>query len=586
MKEKFVIRKIATKVVLTILLVILIPVLSLSVFSYVSSSNIVKENVRTTSIQLVKQAADSLSYIFSVGSDTSNLIYSSEKLQEIVMEDGDKRLPYIEQSQNNEFMSYTLNSSVFASSFIKTIYVLQENGTSWGSGTFSRDKLAKYNLNKLEWVNRAVEKDGEVVWSPLQYDRFSGGGQNTDLVLPVSRVMKNFQTLDNIAYIQVSIDGRAILEKIKAIKLGNSGRFFVVDEQGRVMIDPDLSHIGKPVPDNDLLSYVKNKKIVEFEFDYEGKALYGVKQPISNGWTIVGVAPVEELTGELLRVREVTVLLAFIFTIVAVALGLLLARRITRPINKLTEDMKLVGAGDFAVQTNVESDDEIGVMSKQFNHMISQIHDLLEQVKEEQVQKKEAELRAIKHRINPHFLFNTLSTIRWLISFKQTDKANKALSALIRLLEANMGKKGTFVTVKEEVDILEKFIDIMEMRYEQTFQLQVELDDTVEDYEIPRMLLQPLVENAIFHGIVPKQQTGIITILGEALGDGIKLTVKDNGVGFPEEKSRALNTQAETFVGIGLSHVYDSVRLYFASDSRVKIESDETGTTIVLILKS
>jgi two-component system, sensor histidine kinase YesM len=584
--KKFFIKRFATRVVLTMLVVILIPTIFISIFFYASSSKIIKKNVRESSIQITKQAADSLSFIFSTGTDLSDIVYSNEGIQEAVQTDLTPALTHLQKNRNDEYITQFLNSNVFSSSFVKNIYILKEEGTSWGSGTFSRYKLSQYRLEDLSWTNETIKKNGQVVWEGLQYDRFSGAGENIQLILPISRVMKDFDDLETIGFLQVYLDGEGILNNINQLKLGTTGRFFVIDESGKVMIDHNRRNINKKVKNRELLNQLIKKDDIEFEFEQNNKRYYAVKQRISNGWMIVGTVPVQEITGELVTIQKMTLFYSIFFSLVAIIIGWVLAKRVTLPVNTLTNQMKLVGEGDFKVQTDVQSGDEIGVMSSQFNKMIYQVDRLMEQVTAEQKEKKEAELRAIRHRINPHFLFNTLSTIRWLMKFNQADKANTALSALIRLLEANMGKKGTFVTLSEEIDIVEKFIDILQIRYDQKFNLDLEIDSRIENFEIPQMLLQPIVENAIFHGIVPTGKEGFIFINGKPIENGLEITVKNKGIPIHHERLKQLDdhNKNNSYIGIGLLHVYDSVRLYFSSDSSVTINSDESGTVVILKL--
>jgi two-component system sensor histidine kinase YesM len=581
-------KRFATKVVIVILIASLIPTLFTSIFFYVSSSNIIKENVRESSLQITRQAADSLSYVLSTGSDMADLIYSNERLQDIVIQDLNQEISFDEKQQNNHHMVAFLNSNMFSSSFVRRIYVLKDEGRSWGSGTFSEAKFNRYNLAELNWVSEAIERDGELFWQGLHYDPFSGAGENTELVLPISRVMKDFNHLNNIAYIQVMLDGTAILDKINQIKLGKTGRFFVVDELGKIMIDSDINKINDRISNSTLYDHVIKWNELEFEFQEDGIHYYGVKQSISNGWTIVGIVPIHEITDQLLTIQTIVILSSIIFGILAITLGYFFAKRFTDPIEVLTTQMKRVGEGDLHIRTSVQTSDEIGIMSMEFNRMLDKVEHLMDQVNIEQIQKKEAELRAVKHRINPHFLFNTLSTVKWLMKFKQVDRANKALSALTRLLEANMGKKGTFVTIKDEVDIIEKFIEIMQIRYEQTFVLKLDIEPEINEFLIPQMLLQPIVENAIFHGIVPTGKEGIIEIIGQRKGEGVEILLCDNGRGMEEVKLteiRQATARPNTSLGIGLLHVFDSVNLYFAPNSRVDIESNPNGTTVKLNLQ-
>lgn len=562
------------KVMVAIMIAVLIPTTLIGIFFYISSAGIIKENSRVFSLQITKQTADALSFILSAGSDTSDLLYSNESLQHIVT--AGKQATESDHDQMNAF----LNTQVYSSSFVRMIYVLQENGTSWGSGNFSHVKLKQYPVTEFVWSKEAIQKNGELAWQGLQYDVYSGVGEATQLVLPVIRIMKDFKTMDNIAYIQVNLDGQAILDKINQVKLGETGEFFVVDEAGHVMMSRDLDLVNKRLPNQQLSRYVQDKEISEFEFSSGPTPYYGVKQPLSNGWSVVGIVPVEEITGDLQNVQMITIGTSLLFTILAVIIGFFAANTVTKPIKTLTAQMKKVGYGDFHPVEHIASDDEIGLMSRQFNQMIEQVQELMEQVKEEETHKKEAELRAVKHRIDPHFLFNTLSTVKWLLKFKQTDRAEAALSALTRLLEANMGKKGNFISIKEELDIVEKFLVILQIRYEQEFSLQVQLDPEVEETFIPRMLIQPIVENAVFHGFVPRGSGGEITISGKKLKQGIKIEIRDNGIGFQTDTTDT----APSSTGIGLAHIYDSVRLYFHPDSSVAIESGNTGTTVTLTL--
>jgi two-component system sensor histidine kinase YesM len=212
----------------------------------------------------------------------------------------------------------------------------------------------------------------------------------------------------------------------------------------------------------------------------------------------------------------------------------------------------------------------------------------MEQVKEEQKQKQEAALRAALHRINPHFLFNTLGTLRWLIKYGQAERAYEGMSALTRLLEENMGKKGNFVTIAEELNIINKYLVILELRYNKHFQLIVRKDKLAAEHMIPRMLIQPLVENAIFHGIVPKGTDGTIEVDVASEGNAIRIEVADDGIGILPERMELIDSLEEEIqaghTGIGLMHVYDSIRLYYEWGSGFALANREQGGTVARIM--
>ncbi|MBD1379275.1 cache domain-containing sensor histidine kinase [Metabacillus arenae] len=581
-------RSFSTKITVAFLLVIFISTLSTALSYYIESNSILKKNVRESTVQIAKQTAESLSFILDGGVDTSDFISSDTNIQRAALQTNN--ITANEQRRNSQYINTLLNNSVYSNSFVKIVYVLKEEGTGWGSGTFAETNLHKIRLSDQEWVKEAKRKDGALVWQGLQYDLFNGGSVNTDLVLPVSRVLKDFETMRNIGLVQIHLDGRSILNTIEHLNLGKTGRFFVVDFEGKIMIHSNLDLINKKVENSDLYRHIVKNDAVEFEFAANGVPYYGVKQPLSNGWMLVGTVPVHEISGQLDRLQSWIFLSSSVFSLIAVGFGLFIARRVTKPVKQLTGSMLLVQQGDLKVRTDINSSDEIGFLSKQFNEMLHKIENLMHQVESEQSEKHHAELRAVIHRVHPHFLYNTLTTLRLLIDSNQNERASLVLSALNHLLEANMGKSGNIITVGEELDIIRKYLVILELRYEKTFHLELDIEPGTEKIPIPRMLLQPVVENAIFHGIVPKNTDGRISITIHFHNGNIEFLIKDDGLGIKNDKVKELN-DPETAVekgniGIGLRHIFDTLRLYYAQSWEWSIASGpEKGTTVRILLK-
>ncbi|MGO4349652.1 sensor histidine kinase [Paenibacillus sp. MCAF9] len=575
----------ASKMILAFLLIILIPT-TLSGFSfYLESSALVKRNVRASTVQVTKQTADALSSIFNAGSDTSDLIYSDLKVQKSAMQY--TLSPLSEQIEMTQSLNTLLNNVVYSSSFVRIVYIIKSGGIGWGSGTFSTPKLRKVDLNHQEWVAESKKQDGGFVWQPMRKDPFSGGGENTDLVLPISRALKDFESLQQIGLLVVNLNGEAIINTIKQVKLGETGRYMVVNPKGEIMIDADLSRIGQIVEDAKLHELIVHNDAVEFEYANKGVHYYGVKQLLSNGWLLVGTVPTLEITGALDKLHTRILITSACFALLAVLVGLLIAKKVTKPIKQLTLEMRRVQQGDLSVRTVLTSTDEIGLMSRHFNKMLDEIEQLMLRVEQEQNEKLEAEVRAVTYRIHPHFLYNTLSTLRWLIRAGEMERADQGLAALTRLLQANMGKNGQMITLAEELEIIQKYIVILEMRYEQKYALAIEVQPGADQVKIPRMLLQPLVENAIFHGFVPLNRGGDITIKVTEQQGELRIVIHDDGSGISEEKLKQLNAkEGMTKAGIGMKHVYDSLRLYYGAGSGISVTSDiGLGTHIHIVIR-
>lgn len=575
----------ASKVIIAFLFIILIPT-TLSGFSfYLESTALVKKNVRASTVQLTKQTADALSTMINAGSDTSDLIYGDLQVQHAAMHYKSSTLN--EQVEMSQSINTMLRNIAYSSSFVKIVYILKDSGIGWGSGTFSTSKLKRVELAELDWVEKSKKADGKLVWQPLRKDPFSGGGENTELVLPVSRVLKDFDTLEQIGLLVVNMNGRSAINTIRQVQLGETGRYTVVDSEGVVMIDADLTRIGKPAPEHGLHELIVGNDAVEFEFSNEGVPYYGVKQRLSNGWMLVGTVPTVEITGALDKLHTRILITSACFALMAVLIGLLIAKRVTKPIKQLTLEMRRVQQGDLKVRTEVKTSDEIGLMSKHFNKMLDEIEQLMERVETEQKEKLEAEVRAVTYRIHPHFLYNTLSTLRWLIRSGERERADQGLAALTRLLQANMGKDGQMITLEEELEIIRKYLVILEMRYEQSYELNCQIEPELLELRIPRMLLQPLIENAVFHGFVPLNRGGHISVDVYGRHREVHIIVKDDGAGIEQEQLMRMNAQhGMEHLGIGLRHIHDSLRLYYGPASGLSIASASgVGTAIHITLR-
>jgi two-component system sensor histidine kinase YesM len=320
---------------------------------------------------------------------------------------------------------------------------------------------------------------------------------------------------------------------------------------------------------------------------------YIVTQKMKNDWTIIGTVPVKEVTDDIQKIQNKIWKISSLLLFAALVIGVLFSRRITSPLKELMNQMGQIGKNDFKARTHVRSQDEIGQLSLRFNRMVGQIEMLIHQVNEEGSKKREAEMRALRYQINPHFLFNTLTSIRWMVLYKKYEGAYNGIASLVQLMEASMEKKGVFSTIRNELALLDKYMEIQQFRYGTNIYLNIHCEESLMDLEIPRMLLQPIVENAVFHGIAPKDQGGNIDIhirLMEASSSVLRIEITDDGRGMSPDTIKGLLQRAAPehrsgMFGIGLNHVHETIQLYYGQESGVFIESvPGQGTTIRLEL--
>ncbi len=270
-----------------------------------------------------------------------------------------------------------------------------------------------------------------------------------------------------------------------------------------------------------------------------------------------------------------------------------LSRSIYTPIKKLHDVTTTITRTDLEALMTSDNVDEITELGMSFNIMIGKIKELLDSKIKEQENLKKAELRALQAQINPHFLYNTLDTIIWMAESKKTDQVVKIVSALSNFFRISLSKGMDWITIGEEVERIRSYLTIQKMRYQDILDFKIEINEDVTENTILKLILQPLVENALYHGIKNKRQGGIITIRARRQGmDEILLEVEDNGIGFTPEKLAQLRAELaddsgdiKLESGFGIGNVNKRIRLYYGKPYGLSIESEyTTGTRVTLVI--
>jgi sensor histidine kinase YesM len=308
------------------------------------------------------------------------------------------------------------------------------------------------------------------------------------------------------------------------------------------------------------------------------------------------------LSDSFLLLRNVIIGTILFIIVISLLSSLLFSRYLMKPLLHLRGLMKRAELGDLKAYWVWESKQEMNELGSSYNQMLNRIEDLIKQVKQEEALKKDAEIEALQYQLNPHFLYNTLNTIKWVAKIHKTPQISEVVTALVLLLQSSLGKRGDFISLQEEIQLVEAYMAIQFFRYGDEIEVLFELDDFAKICLVPRMILQPLVENAILHGIKPLKGKGTITIKAWIDRDLLFCEVTDNGIGMPEhllnfegeagfEKKAARAFPAlpsgmkERMSGIGLRHIREKIRLYYGADYKMHIFSKEKqGTTVRLSL--
>ena len=297
----------------------------------------------------------------------------------------------------------------------------------------------------------------------------------------------------------------------------------------------------------------------------------------------------DNLQSQIGRFMVVCSVLIVVLIIVVAVSAVMIVSGILQPIRQLNQATEKIAQGDFNARAQVDSGDEVAGLAASFNNMAGNMQSLIDKVKEDERKMRKADLRLLQEQIQPHFLYNTLDTIVWLIESNEPDEAVTMVVTLSDFFREILSKGKEFISIREEEKHISSYLQIQEMRYRDILEYDIQLDQVLYKYQILKLTLQPVVENALYHGIKYKRAKGCIHIHGEKEGDIIRLTVRDDGVGMDEEELAQLRQQIEkpcqeTEKGFGLANVNERIHMYFGSEYGMKIQSQKGKGTMVEIV--
>ena len=304
------------------------------------------------------------------------------------------------------------------------------------------------------------------------------------------------------------------------------------------------------------------------------------------------IRAMETVTGALnQQIRQFIIacsVLALVLILVTVVVVYLITANILRPLRVLHDTMQKISAGDFSARAQVSSGDELEVLADGFNTMTGDMEGMIAKIKEDEQKMRRLDLRLLQEQINPHFLYNTLDTIVWLIEGNKPDDAVSMVVTLSDFFRLVLSKGREFISIREEERHIRSYLEIQEMRYRDILEYEICMDPVLYHYEIPKLTLQPLVENALYHGIKYKREKGCICVSGHQEDKKLVLVVEDDGVGMTPEELSQLREEIkrpcrETERGFGLANVNERIRMYFGAEYGMEIWSEKGKGTRVTI---
>ncbi|MDR6881325.1 sensor histidine kinase [Bacillus sp. 3255] len=569
-----------------------IPLIAVGLISYQKSFKTVFDNSKAAAMLSADQLARDLDTQFI---DTRKLLEISQNAQVLhflfSQEDTYEDTKQILRTMDSYRQTYKYDSVLNI-----TMVNLYGRGISERKGLF---QLEKNPLRNSHFTYLTNHPDEVLMIPPSEaslLDRIDGFQYNRTNVISIMAAVKQQITHEVIGFIAIDLDDKVVKQFCDNVTIGETGFYFVVDAAGQPIFTPSTLKEHAKLPSPADLSHMLNGADTNYIDSSEGKPKFVYMSPSRmTGWSIVGYVPLQEIVEEANSIRQliiITVVLSFIF---AVSLHFFISYRLTHPLHLLKSKMQLAASGYLEAKVTPKGNDEIALLGNSFNTMLSKIRELLDQSIKEQEEIKKAELRALQAQINPHFLYNTLDSIVWMAEAGKNHQVIQLVQSLSKLFRISLSKGRDWIMIHKEVEHVHSYLVIQQMRYRDILEYEIDVDDRLKPYPILKMTLQPIVENALYHGLKNKRRKGLIRIAGRIADNGeMMIVVEDDGIGMSPEKleqtrhylsNKQLPEQTgnEVSGGFGLHNVQQRIQLYYGSNYGVSIDSVQNEGTKVSI---
>ena len=444
------------------------------------------------------------------------------------------------------------------------------------------------NINTQEWYTQALNSpEGATLTSSHVQHIISG---ERPWVITLSRGIRDRSgSGEKEGVFFIDLNYSAISGLCDQSTVGTKGYAFILDAKGNIVYHPQQQQLYNELQTENISLIMDTDEDTVLTGTGSNGKLYSISRSDKTGWTVVDCTNVRELLSKSRQAQSIYVLTAVVLVIVALLFSRFMARSITLPIQKLRDSMKKVQEGDFSVSdVVVDSRNEIGSLTKSFDVMTHRIQELMEQNVHEQEQKRKSELKALQSQINPHFLYNTLDSIIWMAEGKKNEEVVLMTASLARLLRQSISNEDEVVPIANEVEYARGYLTIQKMRYKDKLEFQIDVDPSILHIPLIKLVLQPIIENAIYHGLKYKESKGLLIIKGFPKDGNAVLQVIDDGVGMDEETLAHIYDRHKVNYhsnGVGVYNVQKRLKLYYGEDYGIAYESTPgKGTTATITI--
>ncbi|OMD37324.1 cache domain-containing sensor histidine kinase [Paenibacillus odorifer] len=564
--------KLRRKILFAIILLVFIPVILMGIVTYVNFSNAMEK--KSSNFYWISLLETDRKLKFALSEITS--ITNSKITQPVVQQSLKQKNFVITYDRKQELSSYLIDHPMITSfSFYSKDRLIYQYNAS----------MSFEDLKRQSWFDAMEGAEGRPVWS--------GPGENGseisgNPVLVQARVIKDSYSLEDIGYLVVNVKPDLLDQIFWEAATLKKGDILLVNKLGNIVFNKSGEHIGQRTD----FPFLQNDYAKEHDYyidNYQGEKSLITFLPSHNAaWYLVAITPMNLISSESVSIRNIAIILSTVSLLSAILFDRYFVRRLVHSINSAVNGMKRVKQGIFTpITTPYRADDESDLLIDGFNRMSTQINELLVQVETEQGRKKEAEMQALMAQINPHFIYNSLESINSMAVLQGNKDISKMVISLGKLLRISISQNQELIPLHMEFEHVRHYLDIQKFRFEDKFSYVIDLSDGLRTFMTQKLIVQPIVENALYHAIEQMEDPGIIEITAYEMGMDMIIIVKDNGPGFDLAKMMSLwdnegSAQKKySDSGVGLKNVHERLNIRFGSPYGILVcSSPGFGSTI------
>lgn len=584
------------KLIVSYFFLILFPLFTVGALAYQITSLSIKSDVSKYISEVLQQVNDNIDNSITELERMASVISVDREVQKILQKDRNR--PIKEFIADDEDMNRKIDAITSLQPNLEAFFIFSYNGEVYRYRGINNSIDPDYTFTSTRWFSTMKALNQKMLLLPthIQDQVISAG-----LPKKVFTYIKEITDMDSrkpIGYLMIDMNTKLFKNILDKMNVKQYQELVIIDNNKTILYHTKEEYISTQFRSKYISELLKTKRGSMIAKVNNKSVMVTYNTSLSTNWTVISIIPIDILYTKVSYLEYVIVFTVIYFLLLSFLISVVISYNITKPISDLRKLMKKAESGQFDVQIPVKTKDEIGELSDSFNSMINKTNNLIQTVYETKILKREAELNALQSQINPHFLFNTLQIMDLIAEDEGVEVISLVCQSLSRIFRYSINTGKEVVPLSSEIEHVKNYIYIQKLRFKDRFNVIYNIDENILNNKIIKLVLQPLVENALLHGIENKEDSCVIIISARKAGDHIELTVEDDGIGMDEELldqlRRSLNEEivhAEvdgyTRRSIGIKNVHARIRLYFGESYGVEIDSRlNVGTTIKVTFPS